>query len=257
MAYTLQEQYSSKNFTPNASVKAVFGQPRKVTGITIHHWGIEGQSFANVRNFLCTNSTPSSAHFIAEAGLVACIVSPLDAAWHSGSAVGNATTIGLELRPEATDGDYRTAAELIAWLRSQFGDVPLIPHRNWMATACPGKWDLARLDRLARGISTPAAKPAPAPAPAPKPVAAPAKVKQTRTIIGDRAMYRTAPSHLAAVHPSFPQGFGRGAQVDVDGFRAGTDPYGTGDDAWYRGAHTGGWFWSNNLSGGLDGLPRV
>lgn len=250
MTYTLQEQFSSKNFTPNASVASVFGMPRTIGGITVHHWGNRGQNFNTVRDFLCTNNTPTSAHFVVQGGLVACIVSPLDAAWHSGSAKGNATTIGIELRPEADEADYQTAAELIAWLRGQFGDVPLFKHSDWSATACPGVWDLGRLDRMARGISAPAA-PAPAPAPAP------ARVMQTRTITGERAMYRLRPDHNSPAHPSFPNGFTRGALVDVDAFTAGTDPYGTGDDAWYRGAHTGGWFWSNNLSGGIDGLPRV
>lgn len=259
MTYTLQEQYSSKNFTRSADAVAVFGMARTITGIAIHHWGNRGQSFDAVRDYLCTNNVPTSAHFVAQAGLVACIVSPLDIAWHAGNARGNATTIGLELRPEATDEDYQTAAELIAWIRSQFGDVPLIPHKTWIQTACPGAWDLARLDRMARAIATPApgTKPAtkPAPAPAPKPV--PAKVLQTRTVTGERAMYRLRPDHNSPAHASYPQGFTRGARVDVDGFTAGTDPYGTGDNAWYRGAHTRGWFWSNNLSGGLDGLPRV
>jgi N-acetylmuramoyl-L-alanine amidase len=157
LTYTLREYNNSKNFTPAASVPAVFGQSRVVKGITIHHWGNEGQLFDNVENFLCTNSTPTSAHYVVQGGLVSCIVSPDDAAWHSGNAVGNATQIGLELRPEADDATYQTAGELIAFIRGIYGDIPLTGHRDWYATACPGKYDLARLDRIARGISEPAA----------------------------------------------------------------------------------------------------
>ena len=181
MTYTLRESNNSKNYTPNADVLAVFKQPRVVKYLTIHHWGSLGQRFNDVENFLCTNNTPTSAHYVVQDGLVSCIVTPDDAAWHSGNAVGNATSVGLELRPEATDGDYRTAAELIHFLRGIYGDVPLVPHNYWYATACPGKWDLARLDREARSVGgsvttqsttptatvTPAPKPAPAPAPAP------------------------------------------------------------------------------------------
>jgi N-acetylmuramoyl-L-alanine amidase len=160
MTYTLRESKSSKNFTPYDQVKAVFGVPRVVKGITIHHWGALGQKFTDVENFLCTNNTPTSAHYIAEGGLVSCIVSPDDAAWHAGNGVANAETIGIECRPEGDELTYQTVAELIAFLRNIYGDVPLYPHSHWHATACPGKWDLAKLDRMARAV---AAKPAVAP----------------------------------------------------------------------------------------------
>ena len=45
-----------------------------------------------------------------------------------------------------------------------YGDLPLIHHRDCSATTCPGTYDLARLDRLARGLSdqpsTPPSQPA-------------------------------------------------------------------------------------------------
>lgn len=159
MSYTLREFNNSRNFTPRAQVPAVYRQPRVVKQITIHHWGVDGQSFDAVERFLCSNNKPTSAHYVAQDGLVSCIVNPDDAAWHAGNATGNATTIGIELRPEATAGDYRTAAELIAFLRSIYGDIPLVPHKHWQNTACPGRYDLARLDREARNVGK-----APAPA---------------------------------------------------------------------------------------------
>lgn len=153
MSYTLQEQYSSKNFTPAAQVPGVFGEPRTVTSITIHHWGDNGQQFDVVRDFLCTNNTPTSAHYVAQDGLVACIVNTADAAWHAGNAHGNATSIGIECRPEATDGDYQTIGELVAFIRAAYGDIPLFPHNHWTSTACPGDYDLTRIDAIARGTS--------------------------------------------------------------------------------------------------------
>lgn len=173
--YTYITKYSSKNYTPASKVKAAFGYERKITGITIHWWGARGQKFQNVVNYLCRSGGNTSAHYIVEAGRVACIVAPKNAAWHSGSAKGNATTIGLELRPEATDGDYATAAQLIRDLRKEYGDLPLIPHRAWKSTACPGQWDLDRLDKLARGGAVkPAASPVKKPA-----ASAPKKVYKT------------------------------------------------------------------------------
>lgn len=70
---------------------------------------------------------------------------------HAGDWDANLTSIGIECRPEATDADYATVAWLIAWLRARYGDHPLYPHKQFTQTTCPGRWDLARLDRLARG----------------------------------------------------------------------------------------------------------
>jgi hypothetical protein len=153
MTYTLDESHTSRNFTPAANVMATFGYPRDIKYITIHHWGNNGQQFDVVRDYLCTNTTPTSAHFVVEDGQVACIVSPDDAAWHAGNAQGNAQSIGIECRPEHTDGDYQTVGELVAWLRTQYGDLPLVPHNYWTSTACPGDYDLNRIDAIARGTS--------------------------------------------------------------------------------------------------------
>jgi len=152
MTYTLQEQYTSKNQVPGSAADSVWHRgARKVSSITIHHWGLKGQQFDTVRDFLCTNNTPTSAHYVVQDGLVACIVSPDDCAFHAGNAEGNSHSIGIECRPEATDGDYATVAELIRDLRRIYGDIPLYPHNHWYNTACPGDYDLGRLDSLARG----------------------------------------------------------------------------------------------------------
>ncbi|WKW86748.1 endolysin [Arthrobacter phage WonderBoy] len=154
--YQLFEGHTSRNFTPGSQANAVWGQgPRRVESITIHWWGNYGQEFWTVEGFLCTNTKPTSAHFVVQEGLVSCIVSPDDAAWHAGNPYGNTTSIGIECRPEATDGDYQTIAELVAYLRSIYGDVPLVHHYEWQSTACPGTYDLARIDRLSRGVNVP------------------------------------------------------------------------------------------------------
>jgi len=155
VTYTLQEQYNSKNMVAGGSADSVWHLgARRVTSITIHHWGLKGQQFDTVRDFLCTNDTPTSAHYVVQAGLVACIVSPDDCAFHAGNAEGNTFSVGIECRPEATDGDYATIAELIRDIRAIYGDIPLYPHNHWFNTACPGDYDLGRLDSLARGTIT-------------------------------------------------------------------------------------------------------
>lgn len=141
-------------FTPD-QCQQFYGRPRVVKYITIHHWGSLGQIFDDVVNFLCSRRdyNPTSAHAVIMAGRASSIISPDNAAFHSGSAVGNAESIGLECRPEATDEDYLTVASYIVYLRSIYGDVPLRKHSDWYATACPGNWDLVRLDKLARELA--------------------------------------------------------------------------------------------------------
>lgn len=185
MTFQLDESKTSNNFTPAHLVPAVYAQSRIIKGITIHWWGSFGQWFNDVENFLCVNTKPTSAHFVAQGGLVSCIVSPLDAAWHAGHPVGNATTIGIECRPEMSDEDFETVAQLIAYLRQNYGThLPLYEHNDWQATQCPGIWGpLDRLDARAREIEaagpvipgTPGSVPS-SPAPAPAPYVPPAQV---------------------------------------------------------------------------------
>lgn len=162
-------EYITKYTSPNQNARN-----SKVKSITIHHWGSRGQKFDNVVNWLCQKRAGTSAHYVVEAGKVACIVDPDRRAWHAGNSRGNHESIGIECRPEATEGDYATVAALVADLRAVYGDIPLKRHRDWTSTACPGVWDIGKIDRLARGVkssvpavskggaSVPAAKPKPA-----------------------------------------------------------------------------------------------
>lgn len=163
MPYKLDESRNAVSFTPGA--EAGRGAPEF---IYIHHWGIDGQSHDGVVNFFCTTAQ-TSAHYVASAGRVSCIVACRDVAWHAGDWPTNVRSIGIECRPEATAGDYATIAELIRDLRKVYGNLPLRPHSNQRKgtdggygsalTACPGRYDLAKLDALARGITTQGSKP--------------------------------------------------------------------------------------------------
>lgn len=181
MAYNYITNYDSPNFTPAAQAKSVFGYPRSIQGITIHHWGDPNQNpqFTSVRDYLCRSNGNTSAHYVATGTgrQVACIVAPQDVAWHSGNARGNAITIGIECDPRCRDEDYDVVAELVADIRSAYGDVPIYSHNMWTATACPGNYDIDRIDRLsytkvshdAWGAVTDAVPKTPAPAPSPLP----------------------------------------------------------------------------------------
>lgn len=148
-AYTLDTSRTS----PNRSVRS----SRTIRRIVIHHWDDPKKkpSFTGTVSWLLRDSTDVSAHYVVESGRVTRLVPEKDVAWHA--AGGNSDSIGIEINPRQHDGDYETAAALIRDIRSRHGDLPLIRHRavDGSYTSCPGTYDLARLDRLARG-GTPA-----------------------------------------------------------------------------------------------------
>lgn len=152
----INESFTAKGYTPASQVPG-----RNIEHIDIHHWGERGQTHDGVVAFFCTTGPgATSAHYVVSAGRIDCIVSDADVAWHSGVWSENLRSIGIECRPEATDADYETVAELVRVLRARYGDLPLHGHREFFPTACPGVWDLARLDRLARsGTITPQSAP--------------------------------------------------------------------------------------------------
>lgn len=167
---------------------ATFSHPRpaghRYAGIAIHWWGDPAQkpTFDGTVQYLVYGGARNSAsvHYVVEAGKVACLLDPdTHLSWgqgDGGAGYGNNFFISIELNPRAWDGDYETAAELIAELRAVYGPLVLKPHRDFTATQCPGVYDLGRLDRRARelaaGRRAPAAAPAPAPVkPKPAPVA--------------------------------------------------------------------------------------
>lgn len=141
-----------------------------IKGITIHWWGDPKQNPTadGVVNWLCNPASQVSAHFVitGTGRKVWQLVADKDRAWHAMS--GNNSTLGLELDPRCRDSDYDVAAEVIANLWRHYGKLPLYPHKHWVATACPGNYDLKRLQREAEAKLNP---PKPAPKPTPKPPA--------------------------------------------------------------------------------------
>lgn len=143
-------------WSPNYSSGRPYGD---VDSITIHHWGVDGQSHQNVVNYLCRDDGDSSAHYVASAGRVTQLVHDYDRAWHAGPG-GNPRSIGIECRPEMTDGDVATVIGLIQAIRAEHGPLPVVGHRDWMSTDCPGRW-YSHLAELSNGsgfgaVSSPA-----------------------------------------------------------------------------------------------------
>lgn len=153
MSYTL-ENVPSPNQTYDPARKAP-------TGIVIHHWGDDGQSHDGVVAHLTNRAAGTSAHYVVSAGRVTCLVDPVDTAWHAGVWPVNYEQVGIECRPEMSAGDWQTVAECIAWLRARFGPLPLSGHKDYFATACPGRWypRLADLSAAADAIRTGAPTP--------------------------------------------------------------------------------------------------
>lgn len=152
MAYNYLTQYDSPNYTPASGVPAGWGRPRTIEAIAIHWWGDPNTNptFEGVINTLCNPARQASAHFVATGTgrRVACLVDMPNASWATGPA--NPWTISIECDPRCRDEDYDVVAELISQIRDTYGDLPLVPHRQFMATQCPGNYDLGRLDALAR-----------------------------------------------------------------------------------------------------------
>lgn len=146
--------------------------PTDKDGISIHWWDLpeHGPTFEGTVGTFTSGARQTSAHYVAEAGRAACLVSPSDVAWANGNWEANLTKISIECNPRQTDGDYQSIGELIAQIRAEQGkDLPLFPHRAFTPTECPGTYDLDRLDRIARSVNTGGVTPKPQPTPAPKP----------------------------------------------------------------------------------------
>lgn len=151
MSYNYLTQWDSPNYTPASQTASTWGVPRQLKEIAIHWWNAPGAgaTFEGVvGGFLKPGGL--SAHFVATGSgrRVACLVSPSDNSWATGP--GNPYTISIECDPAQTDQDYDTVGELIADIRSAYGNLPLVPHSKYVNTRCCGTYDLGRLDAIAK-----------------------------------------------------------------------------------------------------------
>lgn len=131
----------SPNYTPAAKTRSVWGVDRKIQAICIHWWGDPATkpSFEGVIAVLTNPARQASAHWVAEAGRACQLVNEKDNAWANNS--GNPYTISIECNPRNTAADRQTIVELIADIRRRHGNLPLVPHSKYVATACPGTYN--------------------------------------------------------------------------------------------------------------------
>lgn len=133
MSYEYITKYNSPNYTSGR-------QGNGIKEIVIHHWGVDGQSFDGVVNWLCRSNGTSSAHYVVQANKVACLVDCANTAWHAGNWAHNLKSIGIECRPEMSSGDLETVCELVADIYKCYGVLPIIGHKDVASTACPGRY---------------------------------------------------------------------------------------------------------------------
>lgn len=182
-----------------SSTRAFYGAKSKPTGITIHHWGADGQSHNGVVAYLTRDGGNTSAHLVTSAGRVTRLVVDERAAWHAGSKQGNGTTIGIECRPEMSEEDWNTLVQLCADLEEIHGSLKYYRHSDWKATACPGRYsdrmqelvDAVNAEHRRRGAGS---IPAPAPRPKPAPVK-PSATKSTKTMAAEVIAGRHGTGH--------------------------------------------------------------
>ena len=149
----VDERFQAINYTPHDQVKNVFGMTPGKDGATIHHWGDDGQTHDAVVNELKRkNERNVSAEFVVSDGRVTCIVSSEDVSWHCGSGTGNVRTIGIECRPEMSQGDLDTLASLLRYLETIHGPLTIYKHSDWVGTACPGRY-AAKIDSIVSAVN--------------------------------------------------------------------------------------------------------
>lgn len=144
MSYQYITQYDAACYTPGRTYQGV---NYAVDKIVIHHWGADGQTFDSVVGWFTNPNCGTSAHYVVEAGKVACMVNLYDTAYHADDWFANLSSIGIECRPEMSDGDLETVCELVAYLYGVYGELPIYPHKYFSKTACPGRYE-AKLDYI-------------------------------------------------------------------------------------------------------------
>lgn len=117
----------------------------------IIHW-IVGD--INVADAVFTNpSYGTSAHYAVGDTEIHQYVRESDTAYHAGNWSINQRSIGIEHRGgpnlPISEATYRNSAELIADIWKRYGIKPLRPHRDIIATQCPGTLDLGKLNQMA------------------------------------------------------------------------------------------------------------
>lgn len=137
MAYQL---ITNRNAHPNNFSRGRGG--RKIEFIVIHHWDDPrlNPKFESILRVFENPKRKASAHYVAEAGRVACMVNESDTAWHAGNFRMNQRSIGIECNPRCSEEDKATIGELVWNLRQRYGNLQIIGHKDVSSTGCPGRY---------------------------------------------------------------------------------------------------------------------
>lgn len=122
--------------------------------IVLHWWDNPAKrpSYSGVLSWFKMKQAQVSAHYVVEAGRFTQMVLEKDMAWHAGNGAINRRSIGIEVNPRLSDGDYAATAYLVADIWKRRGKLPLHRHREFTGTSCPGTLDVARVKREAEAI---------------------------------------------------------------------------------------------------------
>lgn len=147
-SYTVEIKQASKNgyHTPSEA-RAYYGRYDRA-GITVHWWGdgTGASNHDNIVNYMNNQAAAGnkSVNYVLSDNKITLCVSPDNVAWASQS--GNPTTISVETQPTLGAEGYKKWGWLVDQLEQRYGrSLPLYPHSQWFATACPGSIDLNRI----------------------------------------------------------------------------------------------------------------
>lgn len=93
------------------------------------------------------NKTGGSVNYVASAGRVTTMIPEENCALTTQG--GNPYGVKIECSPYGTAEDYETIGWLIAQIWKRRGKLPLVPHKKYWSTACPGTLDLNRMAQVA------------------------------------------------------------------------------------------------------------
>lgn len=249
----------SPNFTPGR----IGDRP---TTIVLHHT----ECTEPVVDEIFKNPDPSqprgrrSAHYcVNQDGTIHAYVHESDTAWHAGNWQTNLTSIGIEFEEVGdnfTDGQYALGGQLVHDIANRWGitisNKTIIPHKNVVATSCPGKLDINRIIAASKVGSVPQNIDQPVTAGIPAVTASANKGNWPRKINVKKNVYvRTGPSKDAEIVNPFThqittdpnQFLHPGDQFVAIGQVSGEDPYGDGRSIWYQSQY-GHFVWAGNCN---------
>lgn len=130
---------------------------KKVSFVVVHH---AVGTLASTDSVFQNQQRNTSAHYcVGRNGEIHQYVDERNTAFHAGQWNANLQSVGIEhedlAKDDFTDTQYETSAALIREICERHGlpinSSTVLPHRNFVATACPGDLDINRLINLANG----------------------------------------------------------------------------------------------------------